>query len=135
MSRIVLDTNSLIQSIPSRSKFHKIWRSFLDGTNELCVSSEILVEYEEILQRLTDANTAKDVIELIINNPYTRFITPYYHFNLITADLDDNKFVDCAISANAKYIVTEDRHFDVLKRCDFPKVDIIKLEAFLSTLS
>ena len=135
MSRIVLDTNSLIQSIPSRSKFHKIWRSFLDGTNELCVSSEILVEYEEILQRLTDANTAKDVIELIINNPYTRFITPYYHFNLLTADLDDNKFVDCAISANAKYIVTEDRHFDVLKRCDFPKVDIIKLEAFLSTLS
>ena len=107
----------------------------MDGTNELCVSSEILVEYEEILQRLTDANTAKDVIELIINNPYTRFITPYYHFNLITADLDDNKFVDCAISANAKYIVTEDRHFDVLKRCDFPKVDIIKLEAFLSTLS
>ena len=135
MSRIVLDTNSLIQSIPSRSKFHKIWRSFLDGTNELCVSSEILVEYEEILQRLTDANTAKDVIELIINNPSTRFITPYYHFNLITADLDDNKFVECAISANAKYIVTEDHHFDVLKRCDFPKVDIIKLEAFLSTLS
>ena len=135
MSRIVLDTNSLIQSIPSRSKFHKIWSSFLDGTNELCVSSEILVEYEEILQRLTDVRTAKDVIGLIINNPYTRFITPYYQFNLITSDLDDNKFVDCAISANAKYIVTEDHHFDVLKQCDFPKVDIIKIEAFLATLS
>ena len=46
MSRIVLDTNSLIQSIPPKSKFHKIWKSFLDGTNELCVSSEILVEYD-----------------------------------------------------------------------------------------
>ena len=34
MSRIVLDTNSLIQSIPPKSKFHKIWKSFLDG-NEL----------------------------------------------------------------------------------------------------
>lgn len=134
MSRIVLDTNSLIQSIPSRSKYHKIWSSFLDGTNELCVSSEILVEYEEILQRLTDVRTAKDVIELIINNPYTRFITPYFHFNLIVADQDDNKFVDCAISANAKYIVTEDHHFDVLKQYNFPKVDIIKLEAFLATL-
>ena len=63
MSRIVLDTNSLIQSIPPKSKFHKIWKSFLDGTNELCVSSEILVEYEEILQRLTDIKTAKYVIK------------------------------------------------------------------------
>lgn len=134
MSRIVLDTNSLIQSIPPKSKFHKIWKSFLDGTNELCVSSEILVEYEEILQRLTDLRTAKYVIELIINNPYTLFITPYYKFNLITADLDDNKFIDCAISANAKYIVTEDHHFDVLKRCEFPKVDVVRLEAFLAEL-
>lgn len=131
MSRIVLDTNSLIQSIPPKSKFRRIWESFLEGTNELCVSSEILAEYEEILQRLTDLQTAKYVIELILNNPYTRFITPYYQFNLITADPDDNKFVDCAITANAKYIVTEDRHFDVLKKCDFPKVDIIKLDAFL----
>ena len=134
MSRIVLDTNSLIQSIPPKSKFHKIWKSFLDGTNELCVSTEILTEYEEILQRLTDVQTAKYVIELIINNPYTRFITPYYRFNLIQADLDDNKFVDCAISGNAKYIVTEDHHFDILKRSDFPKVDIIRLEAFLELL-
>ena len=134
MSRIVLDTNSLIQSIPPKSKFHKIWKSFLDGTNELCVSSEILAEYEEILQRLTDLRTAKYVIELIINNPHTQFITPYFKFNLITADPDDNKFIDCAISANAKYIVTEDHHFDVLKRCDFPKVDIIRLEAFLAEL-
>ena len=112
----------------------KIWQSFLDGTNELCVSTEILTEYEEILQRLTDIRTAKYVIELIINNPYTRFITPYFQFNLIAADLDDNKFVDCAISANAKFIVTEDHHFDVLKHCDFPKVDIIRLEAFLELL-
>ena len=134
MSRIVLDTNSLIQSIPPKSKFHKIWKSFLDGTNELCVSTEILTEYEEILQRLTDVQTAKYVIELIINNPYTRFITPYYRFNLIQADLDDNKFVDCAMSGNAKYIVTEDHHFEILKRSDFPKVDIIRLEAFLELL-
>ena len=28
MSRIVLDTNSLIQSIPPKSKFHKIWKNF-----------------------------------------------------------------------------------------------------------
>lgn len=134
MARIVLDTNSLIQSIPPRSKYHQIWKSFLDGTNVLCVSTEILEEYEEILQRLTDEDTAQLVIELIINNPYTQFLTPYYKFNLIAEDPDDNKFVDCAIAANAKYIVSEDRHFDVLKTCSFPKVDVIGLDLFASLL-
>ena len=39
---------------------------------------------------------------------------PHYTFALIEADKDDNKFVDCAIAANAKCIVTE----DVLKHID-----------------
>ncbi len=131
MSKIVLDTNSLIQSIPPRSRYHAIWQSFLDGTNVLCVSTEILAEYEEILQRLTDADTSQLVIELIINNPHTLLLTPYYKFHLITTDPDDNKFVDCAIAANARYIVTEDHHYDVLKQCTFPKVDIVDLDIFL----
>lgn len=134
MGRIVLDTNSLIQSIPSRSRYHEIWQSFLDGTNILCVSTDILAEYEEILQRLTDEDTAQLIIELIINNPYTKFFTPHYKFNLIEADPDDNKFVDCAICANARFIVTEDHHFDVLNFCSFPKVDIIGIDDFLNLL-
>ena len=54
-----------------------------------------------------------------------------YHFNLITADPDDNKFVDCSIQANARYIVTNDHHYDILRQIDFPKVGIIKLMDFL----
>ena len=62
------------------------------------------------------------------------FVTPYFHFGLITADADDNKFVDCAISANARYIVTNDHHYKVLKTIDFPKVEIISLQDFCSGL-
>lgn len=47
---------------------------------------------------------------------------------------DDNKFVDCAIIANAKYIVTQDHHFDVLKNIDFPKVDVVNIQTFLNDL-
>ena len=53
----------------------------------------------------------KLTLDVILNNPYTSFLTPYYKFNLIKSDPDDNKFVDCAVIANAKFIVTEDRHF------------------------
>lgn len=60
--------------------------------------------------------------------------SPSYAFHLIKADEDDNKFVDCAIIANAKYIVSNDRHFDVLREIPFPKVDVIKINQFLLDL-
>ena len=133
--RIVLDTNCLIQSIPQRSPFRAVWESFLLGENILCVSNEIIEEYMEILQKLTDELTAALVIKTIVENPYVGFITPYYQFHLITADPDDNKFVDCAIAATAKYVVTNDHHYDVLRLNNtFPTVEIINLKDFLELI-
>lgn len=97
--------------------------------------NEILEEYIEILQRLTDNETAEYVVKTILNSPFVELITPFYHFNLITVDPDDNKFVDCAISANAHYIVTNDHHYDVLKDIDFPKVNIVNIQQFCIYLS
>ena len=113
--RIVLDTNSLIRSIPPHSQYHGVWMSFVVGSNKLCVSNDIIEEYTEILQKLTDEETAELIVSTIINSPFVEFITPFYHFELIVADKDDNKFVDCAIAAQAKFIVTDDHHFRILK--------------------
>lgn len=132
--RIVLDTNSLIQSIPEKSPFFSVWLSILRGENTLCVSTEILEEYAEILQRLAGRYTAEYVLDAITKSKYVELITPYYHFGLITADPDDNKFVDCAIAAGARYVVTNDRHYDVLRQTKFPVVDIIALKDFLELL-
>ncbi|SDH25130.1 putative toxin-antitoxin system toxin component, PIN family [Prevotella communis] len=132
--RIVLDTNSLIQSISSKSTYHEVWQSVLTGRNTLCISNEILEEYAEILNRLAGKKTADLVLTTIIECKNVVFLTPYYHFNLITADPDDNKFVDCAIQANARYIVTNDHHYDVLRQIEFPKVGIIKLMDFLQMI-
>ena len=128
MARLVLDTNSLIQCISRQSQYHDLWLSFLDGRNILCVSTEILAEYTEILETKTSVAFAELALEVITNNPYTEFITPWYHFNAIKADPDDNKFVDCAVVANAKFIVTEDRHYNELKDLDFPKIETIRLD-------
>ncbi len=132
--RIVLDTNSLIQSISPKSIYHDVWLSVLSGKNTLCVSNEILEEYAEILNRLAGKITADLVLNTIIECKNVVFLTPYYHFNLITSDPDDNKFVDCAIQANARYIVTNDHHYDVLRQIEFPKVGIIKLTDFLQLM-
>ena len=134
MSRLVIDTNSLLQCISRRSRYHDLWLSLLDGRNELCVSTEILEEYAEILERYTSPEFAEAALGVITNNPFTLFVNPYYRFKLVEADPDDDKFVDCAVASNAKFVVTEDSHFDVLKKIDFPKIEVISLDDIIQQL-
>ena len=131
MNNVVIDTNSLIMAISSRSVYHKIWQSFLAGDFCLCISNDILEEYIEVIARNISVNAARYIIYTIMERNNVRLISPAYKGNLISADPDDNKFVDCAIAANAKYIVSEDHHFNVLKEIDFPSVDIINIDSFL----
>ena len=46
-------------------------------------------------------------------------VEPQFRFNIITADKDDNKFVDCAIAANADFVITEDQHFTALVKAGY----------------
>ena len=77
---------------------------------------------------------AEAIIYTILTRENVKRLTPHYRFHLITADQDDNKFVDCAIAANAEYIVTEDHHFNELKNISFPSVAIINLKDFAKKL-
>ena len=132
--RIVLDTNCLLQAISRRSRFYPIWRDFVQGRYELCVTTEILDEYEEILSRHTSSIVGRMVVEAILRANNVVRVDAQFRFGLIEADPDDNKFVDCAIVANAEYIVTDDSHFDVLKAIPFPRVLVMTAEAFLEEL-
>ena len=85
--------------------------------------------------QLTDsAEVAHNIIHAILNRSNTKHIQVYYHFGLIEADPDDNKFVDCAIASGAEFIVTNDAHFDILKTIPWPKVSIVKIEDFVKEL-
>ena len=134
MRYIVLDTNCLLQSLPSKSPYHKVWSEILEGRICLCVNTDILNEYEEILAEKTTADIAHNVVEAIANLPTTIFQDTYVHFELITTDPDDNKFVDCSIASNAEYIVTNDKHFQSLKDIPWPKVESIRIEEFVKQL-
>ncbi len=132
--RVVLDTNCLIMAISARNKYHQVWQDFLDGKYVMCITNEIIEEYSEVISRNISPLLAEFVISTIINRRNVVMKSPSFAFHLISADEDDNKFVDCAIVSNAKYIVTNDHHFDVLKNITFPKVDAVKLNQFLDDL-
>lgn len=131
---IVLDTNCLIMSLSPRGRYSLVWQKFMQGRYTLCVTTSILEEYEEVISRNISARAAKIVLSLIVMQPNVRHIDPHFSFGLIEADVDDNKFVDCAIAANARYIVTEDHHFDVLRHIAFPKVEVMRFNAFFDYL-
>ena len=100
----------------------------------MCVSTEILEEYAEIITQKMSVAVATNVIHLLLESEYVELINPYFRLQLIKADPDDDKFVDCAFAANATYIVSDDKHFDVLKDIDFPKILVLKLKEFLGLL-
>jgi putative PIN family toxin of toxin-antitoxin system len=132
--KVVLDTNVLLVSFSQKSRLWKIFESFLEEKIVLCVTTDILFEYEEIITKHSNLELSQTLLQLITNAPNVEYITKYYQFNLIKIDPDDNKFVDCAIAANVKYIVTDDKHFNILKEIPFPKVDVVKADDFLKEL-
>ena len=110
----------------------KIWTDFLTGKYRLCVSTEILLEYEEILSVHASPEVAHNVVEAIARHPQTYYRESYYRFHLMRdIDEDDNKFVDCAFAAGADYLVSEDSHFNVLRRTPFPQLNLVTLDEFM----
>jgi len=107
---------------------------FQKGKFVLCVSNEIIEEYQEIISEKANPQVAESIINALVESDYVEFIDPQFRLRLIEADLDDNKFVDCAFAANAIFIVSEDGHFDVLKDIQFPRLLVLKLKQFLSVL-
>ena len=67
----------------------------------------------------------------VLDNLYNiEFVTRYYRWELIVADPDDNPFADCAIAVSADALVTQDRHFNILKNTPFPKVNLMNIDEF-----
>ncbi len=133
--KVVLDTNCLLQIVFPKSKYKDVWGALVGQKYRICLTNEILMEYREIIERrFGDVQFAEAIVEAIMAMPNAEFVNPSYRFNLIKADPDDNKFVDCAVTAGATYIVSNDKHFDELKECDFPKVDVKTLLEFFEII-
>lgn len=133
--KIVLDTNSLIQSFNNFSKHHPIWEGIINEKYDVIVSISIMLEYEEILGSKFSPKTGELIQRFLKESPNVQFVEPDFKWNAIVADPDDNKFFDAAIAGNADFIVTNDKHFNVVKTVSFPPIQIISSDAFLELIT
>ena len=129
--RIVLDTNVFLVSLARNFRLHWIFKYILAEKIELCVSTEILNEYEEIVSERYGIAKTESTLSFLTLLPNVILVTPHFRWRLLK-DEDDNKFVDCAIAGNADYIVSNDKDFKLLKTIEFPPINLLTAEEFES---
>jgi putative PIN family toxin of toxin-antitoxin system len=132
--RVVLDTNVLLPSIRRQSRLRWLFDALLDGDFTLVASTPILLEYEEVIGERTTPEVAQNVLHALLALPNVERVEPRFHWRLIAADPDDDKFVDTYLAAGADALVTHDAHFDVLHDLDFPPVTVLSAEEFKEAL-
>ena len=100
----------------------------------MCVTTAILEEYEEVLAQKTTPFFADYVLRILLETTDIVIVETFFQMNFIDNDPDDNKFVDCAFAANAEFIVTNDKHYSVLKNV-WPFITVINIVDFTKLLS
>ena len=132
--KVVLDTNALLRTIAGTSVYKHILDKLLDNQFDLFLTTEILLEYEEKIAHFFSPQTAELITGALSLLPNVRDTKIFYNLNLISTDEDDNKFVDCAFAANVNFLVTDDKHYNILKTVAFPKINTISLADFSALL-
>lgn len=127
---IVIDTNVLLVSVSRKSNHNWLYNSLLQNKFDFAITADILHEYEEQLSIHWNSSVAEKVVNSLTERPNAIYTSIFYKLNIITDDPDDNKFIDCAFAANASYIVTDDKHFNILKKINFPKIQPVSVEEF-----
>lgn len=132
--RIVLDINVLLISLPVASPYRPIFDALKTGKFDLVLSTDILLEYHEKLAEKTSPTIADNVIKLLLSLENCSLQPVYFEWGLMHNDPDDNKYVDCALVSNADHLVSEDRHFSILRDIEFPRLSVIRVDEFLDLL-
>jgi putative PIN family toxin of toxin-antitoxin system len=122
MLRVILDTNIVISALHKPdSDADIILNLALDEEAkllQLCLSETILAEYLEVLSRSKfkyfDHTKTQAILAAIKRVSF--WVSPKVNVDLIKGDLADNKFLECALEAQADFIITGNtRHFPFKK--------------------
>ena len=82
-----MDTNILLVSISSKSKYHWIFSNLLNNAYELYITNELLLEYEEIISSKYNEEVAKNVIRTLLLLENVILVTPFFKWDLIADDI------------------------------------------------
>ena len=125
--RITFDTNVLLSAtLWDSSVAQKLLFDLIKQDVEIYTTSEILLEYQEILKRDFDFSQ-EDRAEILAKIlAFVTLVNPTKKVNVVLEDPDDNMVIECALESNSRYIITYDKH--LLNLREYKGIKIIRPE-------
>jgi putative PIN family toxin of toxin-antitoxin system len=134
VERVVVDTNVLISALLFKgalSRFVELWQK---GKIVPVISKKIFEELRVVLE-YPKFSFSKDELKSIIEHeilPYFEIVEVKEEVKGVCRDPEDDKFISCALSASADYIVSGDKDLCDLKQ--YGPIKIVRASDFLKTL-
>jgi uncharacterized protein len=132
---VVVDTNVMLSALARQSPISRLFRALANGEIRMAVTAAIILEYEEIAGERGGFPFAAKVMHWLslVSAAWNSVdvVQPSFQFQVISSDPDDNKFVDCAIVANADFVITNDTDYAVLANAGY-KPQPISPEEFIT---
>lgn len=131
--KVVIDTNVFVASFLNPAgtprKIIDLWR---DGRIVLCLCAEIIEEYIEVLSRLglEGESELEELLEVFRRKVHIHFVAIDRQIKAVAADPEDDKFLECALSAQASLIVSGDKHLLNLK--SYKDIRVVSPSQFIS---
>lgn len=129
MDRVVADTNILVSSIFWNGKPYEIIQKGINQEILVFISKDIIGELITALKRdfgLGDQEL-EDILDAIIL--FTHLVETTEKIDVIKEDCKDNIILECAVAANANFIISGDSHLLNLK--EFRGIKIVSANDFL----
>ena len=128
--KVIIDTNVLISGIFFGGPPAKILEAWRGGELQSVVSPEILEEYYEVCERISvrypDIDIAP-ILVLIARNSQVVESPPLAE--QVSRDVDDDKFIACAIASNTRIIISGDN--DLLTVSGYESIQVVKPRDFV----
>ena len=135
--RIVFDTNVWVSILLNKVLAREFLPLIRKGHIDLCISEELLKElakvltYPKIETILAEAQLDPKIVLSSIMESVT-YIKTKEIVKEVKEDPTDNRVLECALSANALFIVSGDKH--LLDLVEYKGVKILKAREFLKIM-
>jgi len=129
--RVVLDTNVLISALLFKGELSRIVGLWQKGKITPVISKETFDELRTVLEYPKFSLSRAEIESLIEHEilPFFEVVNIGKHVKGACRDPEDDKFISCALSANADYIVTGDKDLSDLRK--YQSIKIIHASDFM----
>jgi putative PIN family toxin of toxin-antitoxin system len=131
--RVALDTNVYFSAFMGAGGApYELWRRAVAREYAIVVSPPIVNELAEVLRLRLEWPEVEIIAQLKLLIRVATIVQPKIPLQVVLADPDDDRILECALAGNAHLIVSGDHH--ILRLKVFQNIGIVRPADFLRTL-